>query len=142
MPRSHMASKPAPNPPLSSFLTWIKNKSYFAAIPADSNDIAALAGIDRENELVVILVPSSSNPHQDMSAEKSKPAFIKINMRIALVPPLSSKIIGKSSCHSAPRYLSPLNYFRTQLGMRHKRKLHLLPSLTWSQSLLVQSFPM
>ena len=61
-----MASKPAPNPPLSSFLTWIN--SYFAATPTDSNDIAALAGIDRENhELVVILNPSSSNPHQVIS---------------------------------------------------------------------------
>jgi hypothetical protein len=48
-----------------SFLTGIK--SCFAAIPADSNDVAALAGIDRENELVVILDPSSSNPHQVIS---------------------------------------------------------------------------
>ena len=52
MPRSYLASKPAPNPQLSGFLTW--TKSDFAAILADSNEIAALAGIDREHELVVI----------------------------------------------------------------------------------------
>ena len=55
MPRSYLASKPAPNPQLSGFLTW--TKSNFAAILADSNEIAALAGIDREHELVVIYRP-------------------------------------------------------------------------------------
>ncbi len=85
MPRSHTASKPAPNPPLSGFLTW--TKSDFAAIPADSNNMAALAGIDRENELVVIFRPLPiKSPAGDliaiagnMSDERSKPAFIKIN---------------------------------------------------------------
>ena len=55
MPHSYIASKSAPNPQLSGFLTW--TKSNFAAIPVNSNEIAALAGIDHENELVVIYRP-------------------------------------------------------------------------------------
>ena len=85
MPRSYLASKPAPNPQLSGFLTW--TKSDFAAILADSNEIAALAGIDREHELVVIYRPLPiKSPAGDfiaiagnMSNEQSEPAFIKIN---------------------------------------------------------------
>ena len=85
MPRSYLASKPAPNPQLSGFLTW--TKSDFAAILADSNKIAALAGIDREHELVVIYRPLPiKSPAGDfiaiagnMSNEQSEPAFIKIN---------------------------------------------------------------
>ena len=85
MPRSYTASEPVPNPPLSGFLTW--TKSNFAAIPSDLHDIAALAGINRENELVVIFRPlpiiSSSGEliaiAGNMNDEKSKPAFIKTN---------------------------------------------------------------
>jgi hypothetical protein len=80
-----MASKPVRNPPLSGFLTW--TKSNFAAVPLNSHDIAALAGINRENELVVIFRPlpiiSSSGEliaiAGNMNDEKSKPAFIKTN---------------------------------------------------------------
>jgi hypothetical protein len=65
--------------------TWAK--SDFAAIPADSNNIAALASINHENELVVIFRPLPINsPAGDliaiagnMSDKRSKPAFIKIN---------------------------------------------------------------
>ena len=85
MQRSHTASKPAPNLPLLGFLTW--TKSNFAAIPSDSNDIAALAGINRENELVVIFRPLPIiSPAGDLIAvagnihdKRSEPAFIKIN---------------------------------------------------------------
>jgi hypothetical protein len=85
MPRSYLASKPAPNWQLSGFLTW--TKSDFAAILADSNEIAALARIDREHELVVIYRPLPiKSPADDliaimgnMSNELSEPAFIKIN---------------------------------------------------------------
>jgi len=85
IPRSYLALKPAPNPQLSGFLTW--TKSDFAAILADSNEIAALAGIDHEHELVVIYRPLPiKSPAGDfiaiagnMSNEQSEPAFIKIN---------------------------------------------------------------
>jgi hypothetical protein len=86
MPSSYLASKPAPNPQqLSGFLTWTKHD--FAAIQENSNVIAALAGIDSENELVVIFAPVPiHSPAGDLIAiagnmnnEKSEPAFIKIN---------------------------------------------------------------
>ena len=86
MPSSYLASKPAPNPQqLSGFLTWTKHD--FAAIQENSNVIAALAGIDSENELVVIFAPVPiQSPAGDLIAiagnmnnEKSEPAFIKIN---------------------------------------------------------------
>jgi hypothetical protein len=77
--------KPAPNPQLSGFLTW--TISNFAAIPVDSNEIAALAGIDRKNELFVIYRPLPiKSPAGDLISiagnlnnEQSEPAFIKIN---------------------------------------------------------------
>ena len=140
MPRSYLASKPAPNPQLSGFLIW--TKSDFAAILADSNKIAALAGIDREHELVVIYRPlPMKSPAGDliaiagnMSNELSEPAFIKIN------EDLLSKIIWKFLWRSAPRFPSPLNYFAAPVGMRHPKKLHSLFSPTWSRSHSVQSF--
>ncbi len=63
------------------------DKSNFAAIPSDLHDIAALAGINRENELVVIFRPlpiiSPSGEliaiAGNMNDERSEPAFIKIN---------------------------------------------------------------
>ena len=86
MPISYLALKPAPNPQqLSGFLTSTKHD--FAAIQENSNIIAALAGIDSENELVVIFAPVPiQSPAGDLIAiagnmnnEKSEPAFIKIN---------------------------------------------------------------
>ena len=65
MPHSYIASKPAPNPQLSGFLTW--TESNFAAILADSNEIADLAGIDRANKLDVIYRPSPLNLRQVIS---------------------------------------------------------------------------
>ena len=65
MPHSYIALKPAPNPQLSGFLTW--TESNFAAILADSNEIAALAGINHENKLDVIYRPSPLNLRQVIS---------------------------------------------------------------------------
>ena len=67
------------------FLTW--TKSNFAAIPPDLHDIAALARINRENELAVIFRPlpiiSPSGEliaiAGNMNDERNEPAFIKIN---------------------------------------------------------------
>ena len=86
MPRKYLASKPAPNPQqLSGFLAWTKRD--FAAIQENSNVITALAGIDSENELVVIFAPVPiQSPAGDLIAiagntnnDRSEPAFIKIN---------------------------------------------------------------
>jgi hypothetical protein len=55
MPSSYLASKPPPNPGLPNWLTWTKND--FSKIDPDSPQVAALVGINRISELVVIYKP-------------------------------------------------------------------------------------
>ncbi len=124
MPRNYTASKPASNPPLLGFLT--STKSNFAAIPADSNEIAALAGINSKNELVVIFrpVPIKSLAGNiiaiagNMNDEKSEPAFIKIN----------EDCIGSS--------FAIQNHREIPLAIRSKIPLHaeLLRGTTWDEA--------
>ena len=85
MPSSYLASKPPPNPGLPNWLAWTKNN--FLKINPDSPQIAALAGINRNSELVVIYKPVPViGPDGSLAAivgnlndEKSEPAFIKID---------------------------------------------------------------
>jgi hypothetical protein len=85
MPTSYLASKPPPNPGLPSWLTWTKDD--FLIIDPDSPQVAALAGINRTSELVVIYKPVPViGPDGSLAAivgnlndKKSEPAFIKID---------------------------------------------------------------
>ena len=85
MPTSYLASKPPPNPGLPSWLTWTKDD--FLKIDPDSPQVAALVGINRTSELVVIYKPVPViGPDGSLAAivgnrndKKSKPAFIKID---------------------------------------------------------------
>ena len=85
MPSSYLASKPPPNPGLPNWLAWTKND--FFKIDPDSPQVAALVGINRTSELVIIYKPVPViGPDSSLAAivgnlndEKSEPAFIKID---------------------------------------------------------------
>ena len=108
------------------FLAWTKRD--FAAIQENSNVITALAGIDSENELVVIFAPVPiQSPAGDLIAiagnmnnDKSEPAFIKINKEcighsyviqnhmeipLAIRPeiPLPTELLRGTSWNEAPK---------------------------------------
>jgi hypothetical protein len=85
MPTSYLASKPSPNPGLPNWLTWTKDD--FFKIDPNSKQVAALVGINRNSELVVIYKPvpiigpdgSFAAIVGNLNDEKSEPAFIKID---------------------------------------------------------------
>jgi hypothetical protein len=55
MPISYLASKPAPNPVLPSWLTWTKDD--FLKISTKPSQVAALVGINKNLELVMLYKP-------------------------------------------------------------------------------------
>ena len=66
MPSSYLASKPTPNPKqLSGFLAWTKRN--FAAIQENSNEVAALAGMDSKMNWLSSLHPFPLDSRQAIS---------------------------------------------------------------------------
>jgi hypothetical protein len=85
MPTSYLALKPAPNPTLPNWLTWMKDN--FSKISTEPSRVAALVGINKDLELVMLYKPipiialdgSLSAIIGNLNDEKSEPAFIKID---------------------------------------------------------------
>jgi hypothetical protein len=146
LPSSYTALMPAQNNLLSGFLTW--TKSYIASILVDSNNIAALAGIDWKNYESVAIISSLpiKSPAGNLIAITGNMSDKKVNLLSSFIK-ISENCIGsffalqnhsKFLWQSSPRSLSLLNYFVRQLGILRKKKSHLPPSPTWSQSHLAQ----
>jgi hypothetical protein len=85
MPTSYLASKPPPNPALPNWLTWMK--ADFLKISTKSSQVAALVGINRSLDLVILYKPipviatngTLSAIIGNLNDKKSEPAFIKID---------------------------------------------------------------
>jgi hypothetical protein len=85
MPTSYLTSKPAPNPALPNWHTWTKDD--FTKISTEPSQVAALIGINKNLELIMLYKPNLIiAPSGSLSAiignlnnEKSEPAFIKID---------------------------------------------------------------
>jgi hypothetical protein len=131
MPTSYLASKPSPNPGIPNWLTWMKDN--FFKIDPDSPQVAALVGINRAFELVVIYKPvpvigpdGFLLPLLEISTTKRVNLPSSKLTVLALDQHIMSKTLTRSQKKFAPTSPSPTN---SEWEQHLKMLLVMLPSV-------------